>query len=82
MNHSRGIGHQDVLEEGTPVRVKNMRGTIVSAAERRDQFGGPIVVHTVRLVEKTSRRVGNREVWKALSKPIVKTCNYSFIQLL
>ncbi len=70
------ISSNDILEAGQFVKVSGMRGVVIKCDVERDQFGLPISVHTVRLMERFhSRQAG----YKPLEKPITKKVNYSFI---
>lgn len=76
------IGPHDQLPAGTKIRVGNRRGEIVSARIEKDQFGAPIVVHRVKLLEIFSHKIGGREIWKPCKKIHEQDCNYSFIQVI
>lgn len=78
------ISANDVLPVGTKVQVQNKRGSVVKAEIKRDQFGAPITVHTVKLTHQYSHTAGfaNKAVYKELAKPKIQTVNYAFIDTL
>jgi hypothetical protein len=76
------IGTQDILANGVAVAVGNLKGVVIGCEQKRDQFGGPIMVHTLRLTHRKRNTFGALNRWEALKRPIVKTPNYSFIVVL
>lgn len=75
------IHPNDVLAAGTEVRVNSMKGTIVKHEEKRDQFGGPIIVHTVRFTQRLHRLIANHWTYRPMARPITQTVNYAFIDV-
>jgi len=76
------IQPQDLLEVGTAVRVQGMNGKVTKAEMTRDQFGGPIAVHTCKFTERFKSRQGDRAIYKPIDPPITRKVNYSFISVI
>ncbi|MFA5043111.1 MAG: hypothetical protein WC567_03880 [Kiritimatiellia bacterium] len=70
------------LSAGTKVQVQNKRGEVVKYDIKKDQFGAPINVHTVKLTEVFSHRIGQTQVYKPLNKVKIQECNYAFIEVI
>ena len=73
------IGPHDKLAPGTKVRVNLSSGVVVETRDARDQHGGPIVVHKVRVTHRRISLFGSRYKWVELDSPIERDVNYSFI---
>lgn len=74
------IGPNDVLANGTKVRVGTKRGEVVSHKIVRAIPSGSIVVHTIRFTERGIRGFGSNFKWVEI-KPIENEVNYSFIKV-
>ena len=71
------------LEKDTIISVNDKIGKIVEAETLKDQFGGPIVVHTVKLTHKIKyTRVLDRYTFIPLNKIKETQPNYSFIYVV
>ena len=76
------IGPCDQLEIGQAVAIPRYKGIVCERMETSDQHGNPIIVHTLKLTHKVKFGIGGRCRFEPMEKPIVKPCNYSFIQVL
>lgn len=66
------------LPVGTVVRVKGKQGKVTECKDDKDQHGGPIVVHKVKLTHAIT--YGNGKYYeRELSHPQERYVNYSFI---
>jgi hypothetical protein len=71
------------LEKDTVISVNDKIGKIVEAETVKDQFGKPIVVHTVRLTHKINYcKALTKYIFIPLSKVRETQPNYSFIQVV
>ena len=74
------IDRSTYLEKDTVITVNDKIGKIVEAETLKDQFGSPIVVHTVRLTHEINySRALDRYIFIPLSKVRETQPNYSFI---
>jgi hypothetical protein len=72
----------DQLASGQSVSIPGYIGVVLKADCKRDQHGGPIIVHTLKLTHKTILGIAGHVKRELLFKPITKQCNYSFINVL
>lgn len=70
----------DILEIGTSVSVNGAIGKVIKAEEKRDQFGAPIMVHTIKFEKKYSHKGPHGAVYKPYTK--TKTVNYASINTI
>jgi hypothetical protein len=66
----------ELLPIGTNVAVGNKRGVVIKAVFVKDQFGQPVVLHTINYTKILTDRY--RMTFKNINK--ISTCNYGFIQ--
>lgn len=71
----------DRLEPGTQVLFRSFRGVVLEANQKRDQHGGPIMIHTIRLEQRRERQ-GNKTIWRKLEAYKTIAPNYSFVTVL
>jgi hypothetical protein len=73
----------EILSVNDTAIVQNLRGKVIKAEWVQAYPTGIIPLHTIRFTEKRERkRLSNdhlRHIWIPLDKPIIKECNYSFI---
>lgn len=74
------ITPNDILENGTKVKVRNMFGHVISYEVAKDQFGGDIVVHTIEFTKKMTHRVGIKPIYKNINK--ISAINYSGVYVI
>lgn len=71
------------LEKDTVISVSDKIGKIIEAETLKDQFGEPIVVHTVLLTHKIKYcRILDRFTFIPLKKIKEKQINYSWINVV
>ena len=73
----QGIRSTELLEPGTTVYIKNMKGKVLKSCFEKDQFNVPICSHTIHYTEKCIDY--HRNTWKPINK--INKCNYSFIYI-
>lgn len=71
---------QQLLAIGTQVRVKGILGKIVRSSLVSAHNGGLIALNEIRFTHR-QYRIGNVTRFKAI-EPVIKSVNYSFIEVL
>jgi hypothetical protein len=71
----------DVLAIGQAVGIPGYSGKVAKVEDKRDQHGGPIVLHTLTLTHKVKTGLFKCKL-VPLEKPITRAANYSFITVL
>lgn len=74
------ISPNDILPNGTAVKVQSKLGNVVSCEIKRDQFGIPISVHTVQFTQRFSHKTAGLAIYKPMNE--TRTVNYSFIETI
>uniref|UniRef100_A0A6H2A013 Uncharacterized protein n=1 Tax=viral metagenome TaxID=1070528 RepID=A0A6H2A013_9ZZZZ len=78
-NGENGMESHDYIEPGTNIHVApGYRGILVETIIKRDQFGNPISVFRVKLMQKY--HFGDRK-YKAI-KPIIQNVNYTAVNCI
>lgn len=76
------IGPHDLLPLKTAVRVGNQIGHVIKAVMAPAHGGGDICLHTIRFTHKVVYGTGRKQKYEKLKKPVIRTSNYAFINVL
>jgi len=75
------VGPHDVLANGTRVTIGRLRGRVVSHKECQAHPCGTIIVHTVKLTERSTLTWGHNRKWVRI-KDQVWTGNYTALNVV
>ena len=80
LNKGKSIGPREKLPIGTKVTVGNKFGKVIKVDEDKDQFGQPIMVHTVKYEKIWTAKGPRGSIFKPYTKE--SQVNYAGINVI